>query len=168
MKLLSLKNFVSENGTYNAVVGNILNNLDMCSAVCVTTNTCTRNNGTAVMGAGFAKQIATRYPHAEHNLGAILIQNHHKPTVDEIWYDDNAHTYIVSLPTKRDWRDKSPLELVEQSLIQLVDLTNRRQWQIVRLPMPGIGLGGLPVNAVKQLLHKYLDERFHVYTLKEV
>lgn len=123
-------------------------------ARCITTNGIVKRDGTAVMGAGVAKQAVARYPGVDRVLGDFLSQvgNH-------VHYLGKG---LISFPTKHDWKNPSNIKLIERSAKELVDLTDTYQWQRVAMPPPGCGLGNLDWNDVKPVLDQYLDDRFIV------
>lgn len=127
--------------------------------VCVTTNGMVKRNGALVMGAGFAKQVRDRYPGIDlyFGNGVRCVGN-----VPQIYSPANGRPYIMSLPTKHDWRDKSDLELIIQSVKHIVDLMGVHD--TIALTRPGCALGGLDWDTtVKPAIEPLLDDRFTVY-----
>lgn len=56
---------------------------------------------------------------------------------------------------------KADIQLIEKSLIQLVELTNRKpEWKVILIPRVGCGAGELDYKDIKPLMEKYLDDRF--------
>ena len=55
--------------------GNILEQIGKVSAICITTNGFTKNNGDAVMGMGIAKQMAEKFPELPTLLGRAIRAN---------------------------------------------------------------------------------------------
>jgi O-acetyl-ADP-ribose deacetylase (regulator of RNase III) len=137
-----------------------------CDAICVTTNGVVKNNGELVMGGGIALQFKNRYP----KLPTILARhvsskgNHCYAIIATYVADDLPYKHIVSFPTKNDWKNNSPLSLIQQSINELVSLTSVHRWDTVALPFPGIGLGGLKYEEVLPLVER-LDDRFHLFRL---
>ena len=59
----------------------------------------------------------------------------------------------------------SPIELIVESAHELVTTVNATEWNIVALPRPGCGKGGLSWESdVRPLLSSVLDDRFIVCT----
>lgn len=125
-------------------------------ARCITTNGTLRSNGNAIMGKGIALQARQRYPKIEFTLGRLIQKygNH-------VFYIGNG---LISFPTKHDWRDdKSDIELIKRSAIELVSLlkgdvpiknkSNRR----ILLTRPGCGSGNLNWADVRPILQTILD-----------
>lgn len=125
-------------------------------ARCITTNGRLRENGNAIMGKGIALQARQRFPMIEFTLGR-LIQKY------------GNHTFylgygLISFPTKHNWRDdKSDIELIKRSAIELVSLfkgdvpirnkSNRR----ILLTRPGCGSGNLNWSDVRPILQIILN-----------
>lgn len=134
------------------------------NAVCVTTNGIVKNNGEAVMGKGCALQFAQTYLEIPKVLGTKLKTKGNHCHVLKILnnIDTCEKTYICSFPTKHNWKDNSDLALIEQSCKELVNATNKMNWKKVLIPIPGVGNGKLYWVDVKQVLEKYLDDRFYI------
>jgi hypothetical protein len=121
-------------------------------AVLIPTNGVLRQNHTAVMGAGLARQAAERFPGLEEALGGHIITRGNVPGVIHSGEFD-----IVSFPTKRDWRDDSDIELIERSARRVKTLVRRENYSRVLVPKVGSGLGRLDWDAVRPVLEKHFD-----------
>lgn len=118
-------------------------------------------NRVGVMGAGLARQAATRYP----SLAA--------------WYRNacataspcgTIHVYrqgertLICLPTKDHWRESSDLDLMHDGLVALAAYTRsfrygrslRKPFGALAVPMLGCGLGGLAWGAVRPVIERDL------------
>lgn len=136
------------------------------SWIVIPTNLGWRANGTAVMGAGLAKQAQDRYNELDSWYGSLIRHFDGEQTIAA-----NIDHRLVMVPTKPlnrerpylSFRAKSTKEFVEQSIINLVqfvegsDLFNG---QDVYLPLLGCGLGGMSKGEVIPL-YKHL-ERSHM------
>ena len=146
------------------ITGNIFD--QQCDAICITTNGIVKlvdGKFLAVMGLGLAKQAADQFSGLQEELANQIRENGHHTQV--IRLKDHSTPYnIVSLPIKTHYRLSSKLDLVIQSIMELVELTNSRNWQNVVLPRPGCGLGRLPWNHVKYICEQHLDDRFSIIT----
>ena len=156
------------------------NMLDMdCDALIITTNGFTKTNGEAVMGRGIAKQIADLMPEIPKKLGGMLhlfgnnvsvLTTDPMPIVNfpvKPDYVRNNSTNVVShcKTAISTWTAgflaKADIQLIEKSLIQLVELTNRKpEWKVILIPRVGCGAGELDYKDIKPLMEKYLDDRF--------
>lgn len=118
----------------------------------------------AVMGAGIAKEALDKFPGLDYNLGSHLrIFGVRFVCLDQIG--------LIIFPTKYHWKEKSSLDLIEQSCKQLKEYMNPpweyRQNQIksIVIPRPGCGLGKLDWETeVKPIMEKYFgdDERVQI------
>ena len=156
------------------------NMLDMdCDALIITTNGFTKTNGEAIMGRGIAKQIADLMPEIPKKLGGMLhlfgnnvsvLTTDPMPIVNfpvKPDYVRNNGTNVVShcKTAIGTWTAgflaKADIQLIEKSLIQLVELTNRKpEWKVILIPRVGCGAGELDYKDIKPLMEKYLDDRF--------
>jgi len=126
--------------------------------ICVTTNGIVRRNGALVMGAGFAKQVRDRFPGIDLYFGKAVGAVGNVPLI----YSPGNGRYIISLPTKHDWKDKSDLKLIVESVSHIVSLMQPHD--TVALTRPGCALGGLDWDTqVKPAIEPLLDNRFTVY-----
>lgn len=121
----------------------------------------TNKQGHAIMGAGVAKQAAKRLPWLPASLGNLIRQMTDTPQV--ICLGTGTGAYLLNVPTKRDWRQPSDVDLIEQGAQRMVEFADRTGWQTVALPRLGCGLGGLSWEVqVRPLLADLLDDRFVV------
>ena len=70
----------------------------------------------------------------------------------------NGERWFLLFPTKRDWRNKSPIDGIVQGLQWLVKNCEKEEIQSVALPALGCGLGGLNWKDIGPLMCKYLSE----------
>lgn len=123
----------------------------------ITTNGMTRRDGSAVMGAGLAKQAALRFPTLPKLLGeALRQQGNHVMAWPEF--------RLVTFPTKHDWQRPSELALIERSARELLQVIRVQNLPTIVLPRPGCGLGQLEWDAVRPLLARLWDDRFVIVT----
>ncbi len=137
--------------------GNIFD--QKCDAICITTNGIIKKNGEAVMGAGIALQAKIKYPQLPKLLAEKITQEGNK-----IYSFKFGNINIVTFPTKNHWRDDSNIELIKQSLLQLVQMANNNEWKKVCLPRPGCNNGKLNWLDIKKYVSK-LDNRFIIVNL---
>jgi hypothetical protein len=132
-------------------------------AICVTTNGFVKSSGIAVCGRGCALEATKLYPDFAEKLGNLIFSKGNKV---HIVIPSNPN--IVSFPVKSSiencaadksnvvkhmqarfqpgnqvpgWACKARTELIIQSALQLVELTNQKNWKTVVLPMKGCGFG---------------------------
>lgn len=133
--------------------------------VVVTTNIGWKTDGTNVMGAGVAKEAARRFPALPSWYGYLCKK--YKDDVGICLYNPGG---LILLPTKKlnkakphlSWQADSDLDLIEQSLQQLVACVDDERIKQVVMGYPGCGNGGLQRAQAKPLLKQYLDNRFIV------
>ncbi len=123
--------------------------------VCITTNGIIKKDNTLVMGAGIALQAKQRFPEIPHKL-AMAVSEHG----NHAFYLPAEN--LFSFPTKNDWRDKSDINLIAESALQLVGLTSRLGFTQVYLPKPGCANGQLSWPKVRTVIGAVLDDRFTV------
>lgn len=116
-------------------------------------------NCMGVMGAGLAKQVAERYPEVFRAYKKI-----HRTAglADDGLFllDSRDQRLFLIFPTKRHWKDRSSLAMLDRNLQRLA-----RDYRLglypnmtgLAVPPLGSGLGRLPYEAVNLLLWKYLD-----------
>lgn len=118
-------------------------------------------NLVGAMGAGVAKS-------ARDNIPGLY--KHYKkmyPTIEPgqfITYKHDGVLYLL-VPTKLDWKQKSPRSLVIHNINRLAVLANRHpQMGTIALPPMGCGNGGLSwdkdISLVYKAIFPYHDRRF--------
>ena len=135
----------------------IFKNKHLYDAICVTTNSVVKKDGTLVMGAGVAKCFANNYPTLPYKLGQKVKVYGNQPYIVKIKGDT-----IISFPTKHNYLEPSDLELIKKSAIKIENLATKFRWVNVAIPAPGIGLGKLNWKEVKKALDPILDNRFTI------
>lgn len=127
-------------------------------AVVVTTNGTVKGDGNAVMGRGCAREAAAIYPILPAMLGSCIKREGNKLYC----FSNLGRQPIVCYPVKNEWMNIATIELIKISAIQLVELTDKKEWEMVVMPRPGCGNGGLHWSTIKPILQPYLDDRFIV------
>ena len=149
--------------------GNIFELPQNGEAVCVTTNGIVKSDGTAVMGAGIAREAnhyfnlapklgkyITQYGNRAFNLGLYQRCPTDCPKAEVIFT-------IFSFPTKHDWRNDSDITLICRSAEQLMEMCDKFGVTKCYLTPPGCGCGKLNwKNTVKPWLSQILDDKFVV------
>jgi hypothetical protein len=144
----------------NEIKGNLFSEIIMnfSDAICVTTNGVIKQNGKNVMGAGCALDAKNKFKGIDLKLGNLIKQN---GNIVQIIMEYPKP--IVAFPTKNNYWEKSDVNLIKQSLNQLITLTDKMKWKKVVLPRPGCNNGGLSwFGLIKPLLEQILNERFYV------
>ena len=135
------------------------------TAKVIPTNGIVNQYGHAVMGAGVALQAAQRVPELPGLLGGRLKDFGNRLFVFRLTEPEThavGAVYIITLPTKYDWRDPAEISHLTRGVKQLVEASFAMGWQSILLPEIGMGLGGLPRESVYPVLRNHLDDRFTV------
>ncbi|MCP9209595.1 macro domain-containing protein [Streptomyces sp. NEAU-Y11] len=118
-------------------------------------------NCVGVAGAGLAKQFKDRWPRQVAEYAAFCRAGKMAPGVlHEALLPDGRS--IVSVPTKRHWRDESRLSDVYSGINTLAEYCRDAGIPSMAIPALGCGLGGLPkhlvLNAIKLKMHDLQTE----------
>lgn len=166
---------------------NILFAVGKVDAICITTNGFTTKYGKAVMGRGIAKTFSELVPNLEMGLGKLIKDNGNKTQ----FICEYHNTILISIPSKPisivsdgtniisyqqknfeigqvvpGFFAKSDLSIIEESLIELVELT--KDLDTIVVPLIGCGAGELSFNKdVRPLMEHYLDDRFIACSFKK-
>lgn len=126
-------------------------------------------NCVGVPGAGLARQFRERWPVQVNEYVAFCRAGKMKPgMVHDALLPGGRR--ILSIATKRHWRDDSLLADVDLGLAALAEYLNATGLISVALPALGCGLGGLPKALVAERVEFWLGTNFSVvyaYGLKE-
>ena len=102
-------------------------------------------NLVGVMGAGLARAVATAYPDCVPAYRADLRSGSLCEGTVTAWRKPDGN-YIIQVPTKKNWRDPSPLTLVRASILALFPFCESLAIDTVHVVKLGCGLGGLDWN----------------------
>lgn len=122
-------------------------------------------NCVGVAGAGLALQFRKRWPVQVAEYTAFCKANKMRPGVvhDALLLDGRR---ILSVPTKRHWRENSRPEVVALGLAALNAYLEATGLESVAVPPLGCGLGSLPRFQVAALIKIWLSDSpavVHVY-----
>lgn len=113
-------------------------------------------NCEGIAGKGLALQFKERYPRwfwsyqMSCQMGLIQIG---RPLLHV-----GTHPFVLSFPTKAEWRRPSRLDYIESGLSATADLLyNYESIQSIAFPKLGTGLGGLVWQEVQTLMDYYLS-----------
>lgn len=126
---------------------------------CVLTNGEINARGHAIMGRGIALQAKERFPLLPDVLGVKLREQGNAV----YWFPEWR---LITFPTKHRWRERSDIQLIADSVLQLGSLIHGGMVAGVRfdpviLPRPGCGNGGLEWRDVQPFCAQ-LDDRVHI------
>lgn len=150
--------------------GNLFLLPDGPEAAVVTTNGIIRKDGLAVMGAGIAKYARDNLAGIDAVLGSMLTKYGNHAYFLGSFTDMHrqikslaSSIFVVSMPTKNDWRDPSDINLIKQSAHELMALADRNNLRKLYLPAPGCSNGRLDyISDVRLAISGILDNRFTV------
>lgn len=111
-------------------------------------------NCVGVMGAGVALEFKNRHPMMFEDYKAKCDRGEVKPGQPYLWEDDFVQ--ILNFPTKRDWRNDSVFQDIEDGLKHLANSYADMGIQSIAMPALGCGLGGLDWSDVRPLIEKHL------------
>lgn len=116
-------------------------------------------NCVGVMGKGLALEFKKRFPYNYHEykiqcandlleIGEMLITGPY----------EKLPKYIINFPTKKDWRNPSQLEWIQEGLITLHKTITDYEIESIAIPALGVGNGGLKWSLVKPLIEYHLND----------
>lgn len=127
--------------------------------IVITTNIGWKKDGSNIMGAGLAKQAASKYPFLPEKYGMIC-KDRKQDTPVIVFHDIK----LVMLPTKAlnagqpwlSWKNNSSIELIERGLLQIKDILKDDKIKKLGMSCPGAANGNIPIkrslNLVKRIL----------------
>ncbi|MGN0836346.1 MAG: macro domain-containing protein [Akkermansia sp.] len=111
-------------------------------------------NTVGVMGKGIALAFKKRYPAMFEQYKAACDRHALEIGKLMLYYADDY--WVLLFPTKKNWRNPSKLEYIEQGLQKFVASYAEKHITSVAFPRLGCGNGALDWNEVKPLMEKYL------------
>lgn len=111
-------------------------------------------NCEGIMGRGLAFEFKNRFPKMYDEYKKICEVNELYPGKLHLY--SNEKPWIVNFPTKRKWREKSTVEIIEKGLIALKRLLVENDINSIAIPALGAGNGGLNWNVVRNLIEEHL------------
>jgi hypothetical protein len=139
----------------NEITGDIWDFLGR-AVIAITTNGSVTKQGTAVFGRGCAHQAQDRFPNLPLRLGRLLLK-----------YGNHVVSLgsgLVTFPIEESPWALPDCRLISRSARELRELADREGWEMVVVPRPGCGGGGLDWHEVSPLLAEHFDDRFYVIT----
>lgn len=124
-------------------------------------------NTVGVMGKGIAKDFKTIYP--EMFIQYQLLCERKQFHIGQLWLYKTRHKWILNFPTKKDWKQPSKIEYIEEGLRKFVSTYADKGITSIAFPMLGCGNGGLDWDReVRPLMEHYLknlpiDIYIHLY-----
>ena len=143
------------------ITGDLWDFHDAGEWIAITTNGDVNKRGDAVMGRGVALQAKQRYPHLPRELAHCLVQK--DGNLPHVFRD----LRIITFPVKHHWFNAADFDLIKQSAWLIWDLMEDLDDppEVLYLPRPGCGNGGLSWDDVQPILEPIFDDRFVVVSL---
>jgi O-acetyl-ADP-ribose deacetylase (regulator of RNase III) len=133
---------------YIEVKGNIFNSNAMAVVNTV--------NCVGVMGKGIALEFKLRFPEMFKEYENICFQKTLKP--GQILPYKKSTPLILNFAIKDHWKDPSRIEWFENSLLEFCSLYKELGIKSVAFPWMGAMNGGIPIDSIKSVMHRYLEE----------
>lgn len=137
--------------------GEVGNNIYMFTA-----NSTLNQNGGLVMGAGNAKAVRDTYVGIDKSFGNKV---EHLSEFNVLFVPcptNNTVQWIGAFQSKIDWKDKSPLQLVQNSVNKLKHIAEERPQHTFHLPCPAVNHGGRSKKEILDML-QILPDNVVVY-----
>lgn len=117
-----------------------------------TSNSTLNRKGELIMGTGSALSCKLLYPSLPKKFGN-MIKNRLKYTTNPAYgvLVDYEHA-CIALQTKFNWKDDSPIELVNSSIKEFIRLVKNNPTAMFHMPLPGVSNGGLGVEEIFDIL----------------
>ena len=124
----------------------------------ITTNNIVKPNGDLVMGAGIARRARNLHPSIARMFGNKVQKRHIAQPICS--YKGQT---LWSIPTKYHFKDKSNINLIEESLQQIKYYLDNNKINNINLPLLGCSNGGLSWKKdVEPLVVKYFNNDLRV------
>lgn len=113
-------------------------------------------NTVGVMGKGIALDFKRLYPNMFTEYRRLCEAQ--ELTIGKLWLYKTDNKWILNFPTKKDWRNKSKLDYIEDGLRKFVSTYQAKKIKTIAFPQLGVGNGGLDWESeVKPLMERYLQ-----------
>ncbi len=125
-------------------------------------------NTVGVMGKGIALQFKKLYPDMFRKYQSFC--DNGSLTIGKLYLYKTPNKWILNFPTKKNWRNKSKIEYIDEGLKKFVETYSEKGIESISFPQLGTGNGGLDwEKEVKPLMEKYLRKLpikvyIHIYT----
>ena len=122
-------------------------------------------NCVGVMGKGLALEFRKRFPDNYTEYRRACQSGRVRPGQMMVFktYRTGPQGYIINFPTKRDWREASRLEDIQEGLKALAQEIRNRRIQSIAIPALGSGLGGLQWKEVRKAIVAGLEDLEEVH-----
>ncbi|GIV07149.1 MAG: hypothetical protein KatS3mg017_0351 [Fimbriimonadales bacterium] len=116
-------------------------------------------NTQGVMGKGLAYEFKKRFPESYERYQEACKNGEIQIGKVQVVLTGKLHPqYIINLPTKKSWRQKSKLEYIQAGLKDLLRVVQEHGIKSIAIPPLGCGQGGLRWEEVKSLIEQAFAE----------
>ncbi len=126
--------------------------------IVIPTNGTLNSVGSAVMGAGLAKQIKEKIRNLPLELGKKI-----KEVGNYCFFFKKFK--IITFPVKHNFWENADLKLIKNSCLDMMILIHEEKIKKIAMPKVGCGKGRLNWKEVERILEEYLDDRFIIVDL---
>ena len=120
--------------------------------IAITTSGSVTRDGRAVLGWGCARQAAERCAGLADHLGELIRGRGN--------HVHNLGGGLVSFPVEETAWSVPDQRLIARSAFELRELADLEGWEVIVVPLPGCGGGGLKWPEVREILAAHFDRRF--------
>ena len=115
-------------------------------------------NTVGAMGAGLAKAFKEKHPEVYYHYKKACRSKQFTDKTLQLIVADGAPYKVLMVPTKRHWKEESPVGLVKNSIKRIREfLLDRPVSKIAMVPL-GAGLGGLDQETVIAWIKEALND----------
>jgi len=111
-------------------------------------------NTVGIMGAGIALEFRLRYPEMFEKY--IDLCKKKQISIGKLWLYKADDRWILNFPTKKDWKDDSKIEYLEEGLQKLVDSYKEKGITSIAFPVLGSNHGNIPEEESIKIMKRYL------------
>ena len=149
--------------------GNMIDKLGKIDNFIITTNSYIKTTNELVMGRGIALQIKQIIPTIPKKAGKLIkhMSSYGLCRLGRISYDDYLQngvdltkSKILLFQVKKHFKDKADISLIKKATNLLIIEANNYPNEEFHLNFPGIGYGGLRIEAVEPIILTLPDNVF--------
>jgi len=107
------------------------------------------------MGAGIALEYRLRYP--EMYLRYVQLCKEDKINIGLLWLHKAPDRWVLNFPTKRDWKNPSKIEYLQEGLNKFVATYKDKGIESIAFPLLGADKGGIPEDQSLNILKSSLE-----------
>ena len=109
-------------------------------------------NCAGAMGKGIAVSFKERWQKMYLEYRNQCLEGEFKVGDVFVWEEDG--NIVFNLGTQKTWRTKATLEAIRSSVLEMLQIAERKSIKAIAMPRVGAGLGGLNWDEVKNILEE--------------